>query len=71
MKTDKTWNAYSRKKIPKEVFIQQQAGRLFSEKSPYRILGVLGWYVYDIYYVIVTEYDEEFKDLYNCSLQHE
>ena len=58
-------------KMPEEVFTQQQAGSLFSDTSPYKVLEVLDWYIYDNYYVIVTKYDEEFQDLHDCTLKQE
>ena len=49
--------------MPLEVYIQKQAERISVEGGKGKVLKVLDWYVYDTYYVIVTEYDENFETL--------
>ena len=56
-----------KKNMPREVYVQKKAEALFVQKSPYKVLEVLDWYVYDNYVVIVTKYDKGFKDLYRCT----
>ena len=51
-----------------EVFAQRKSGRLFQESSPYKVEQVLDWCIFDNYYVIITEYDEKFQSLYDCTL---
>ena len=63
--------SYLKDGMPKEAFNQQKAEKLFQETSPYKVQKLLDWYVYENYYVKVTEYDEEFKSLNDCTLNQE
>ena len=52
--------------VPKEVFYQQKAEQVNIQNGKGTVLKVFDWYVYDKYFVIVTEYDENFRCLFNC-----
>ena len=49
--------------MPLEVYIQKEAERFSVEGGKGKVLKVLDWYIYDTYYVIVTEYNENFETL--------
>lgn len=52
-------------KKPIEVDIQEKAKDISVACGRGRVLEILDWYVYDTYFVTVTEYDEEYKDLFD------
>ena len=53
--------------IPDEVFVQTQAEKVAFENVSIKIVKLLDWYVYDNYFIIVTEYDDKFDDLYDSA----
>ena len=53
--------------IPDEVFIQNKAKNIIVENGKGTVLKVIDWYVYDNYTAIVTEYNKDFKSLYDCT----
>ena len=53
--------------IPQEVYVQKIAQNINVDNGKGSVLKVLDWYVYDIYFVIITEYDEDFECLYDCT----
>ena len=54
-------------KTPEEIDNQKIVGNVSVEDGKGGVLEVKDWYVYDSYIVIVTEYDEDFKDLFTCT----
>ena len=50
---------------PIEVAVQKRAEDIAVKGGRGKVLKIFDWYVYDTYYVIVTEYDSGFESLYN------
>lgn len=56
---------YLKDGVPQEFETQKKAGKIEVERKMGRVLKVFDWYVYDYYYIINMEYDENFKSLYD------
>ena len=50
-----------------EVYVQEIAQNINVDDGKGSVLKVLDWYVYNLYFVVVTEYDEEFQSLFDCT----
>ena len=66
----KDYKKYLKEKMPAEVFHQNKAVEIKVKNVKARVLKVLDWYVYDQYIVFVTEYDENFKDLFEYTMEY-
>ena len=53
--------------VHKEAKVQEIAQNIVVENGTGSVLKMLDWYVYDIYFVLVTEYDEDFQCLFDCT----
>ena len=53
--------------VHKEAYVQEIAQNIVVENGTGSVLKMLDWYVYDIYFVLVTEYDEDFQCLNVCT----
>ena len=54
-------------RVLEEAYVQKKAQDIVVENGTGSVLKMLDWYVYDIYFVLVTEYDEDFQCLTVCT----
>ena len=62
---------YLKGNIPEEFLVQKIADKVNVQNGKGTVLEVMDWYVYDDQIIIVTEYDEDFEDLYDCTTDND
>ena len=58
---------YLMENVPEEAFHQKIAEQVNIRNGKASVLKMLDWFIYDEYFVFVTEYDRDFIDLFDCT----